>query len=79
MNELSDKNNRLRNLIVTDRRENPIKIEKFLKAEIIKVLQNFFDIATDDVSLSIIISKEGIYDIQINALSKNFLNANVFA
>lgn len=79
MNDLLSGDNRLRNLIVSDRRENPIKIEKFLKAEIIKVLQNFFDVSSDDISLSIIISKEGIYDIQINALSKNFLNANVFA
>lgn len=78
MNEL-DASSRLKNLISIDRAENPYKIEKLLKSEIVNVLRNYFEINIEDVNLSIIITKEGNYDIQFNILSKHFLKTNIFA
>lgn len=78
MNELI-KMDRLKNIISSDRQENPLKIEKLLKAEILNLLKNYFDISQDDLSLSILINKDGRYDIQINFVSNKCIIANVFA
>ncbi len=78
MNELI-KMDRLKNIISSDRQENPLKIEKLLKAEMLNLLRNYFDISQDDLSLSILINKDGKYDIQINFLSNKCIIANVFA
>lgn len=78
MNELI-KMDRLKNIISSDRQENPLKIEKLLKAEMLNLLKNYFDISQDDLSLSILINKDGRYDIQINFVSNKCIIANVFA
>lgn len=78
MNELV-KTERLRSIINSDRKENPYKIEKVLKAEIINLLKNYFEINSDDFTFSLIINKNGDYDVQINFLSKRCITANVFA
>lgn len=79
MRNLVNIDGRLKNIIASDRKENPCKIEKLLKAEIINVIRNYFEVSADDVNLSILINKNGEYDIQLNVLSKNFLIANTFA
>ena len=71
--------NRLKNIIISDRKENPSKIEKVLKSEIINVLKNYFEISSEDVNLNILINKDGLYDIQINFVSRAIKIANVFA
>lgn len=75
MNNLTLNEERLKNLIATDRNENPNKILKLLKSEVLNVLRNYFDINFDDLDISIIINKKGEYDLQINAISKKFLIA----
>ncbi len=77
MNNLTLNEERLKNLIATDRSENPNKILKLLKSEVLNVLRNYFDINFDDLDISIIINKKGEYDLQINAISKKFLIANI--
>lgn len=71
--------NRLKNIIISDKKENPSKIEKVLKSEIINVLKNYFEITSEDVNLNILINKDGLYDIQINFVSRSIKIANVFA
>lgn len=71
--------NRLKNIIISDKKENPSKIEKVLKSEIINVLKNYFEISSEDVNLNILINKDGLYDIQINFVSRAIKIANVFA
>lgn len=77
MNNLALNEERLKNLIVLDRSENPNKILKLLKSEVLNVLRNYFDINFDDLGISIIINKKGEYDLQINAISKKFLIADI--
>ena len=71
--------NRLKNIIISDKKENPSKIEKVLKSEIINVLKNYFEITSEDVNLNILINKDGLYDIQINFISRAMKIVNVFA
>lgn len=77
MNNLTLNEERLKNLIAIDRSENPNKILKLLKSEVLNVLRNYFDINFDDLDISIIINKKGEYDLQINAISKKFLIAGI--
>ena len=79
MRDLVNDNSRLKNLIASDRKENPVKIEKLLKSELVNVMRNYFEISMDDVDLSILINKDGWYDIQINVLSQTLSIANTFA
>ena len=79
MRDLVNDNSRLKNLIVSDRKENPVKIEKLLKSELVNVMRNYFEISMDDVDLSILINKDGWYDIQLNVLSQTLSIANTFA
>ena len=78
MRDLANLENRLKNIIVADKKENPGKIERLLKSEIMNVLKNYFDITSEDVSLSILINDDGKYDLQINAISSFLKIAHTF-
>ncbi len=78
MRDLANLENRLKNIIVADKKENPDKIERLLKSEIINVLKNYFEITSEDVSLSILINDDGKYDLQINAISGFLKIAHTF-
>lgn len=78
MRDLANLENRLKNIIVADKKENPEKIERLLKSEIMNVLKNYFDITSEDMSLSILINDDGKYDLQINAISSFLKIAHTF-
>ena len=78
MNKLVVCEDRLKNILVSDKRENPIRIERVLKAELIGVIRNYFEITSDDVALDIIVRNDGKYDIQLNAVSRAIRIANSF-
>ena len=78
MRDLAILENRLKNIIVAKKKENPEKIERLLKSEIMNVLKNYFDITSEDVSLSILINDDGKYDLQINAISSFLKIAHTF-
>ncbi len=79
MKNLQIVENRLKNMIVSDKKENPMRIAKVLKSEIVNVLKNYFEITCEDVNLDILIDENGKYDIQINVLSRAIKIANTFA
>jgi len=78
MNSLIKCENRLKNIIVSDKRENPCRIEKILKSELMNIVKNYFEITSDDVDLSILIRDDGRYSIQMNVLSRAIKFANSF-
>ena len=78
MNNIVVCENRLKNIIVADKQENPIKIKKVVRAEIIQVLRNYFDISMDDVDFDIVITDDGFYNITIDVVSRNMKFANSF-
>lgn len=56
-------------MIITDKSETPQKINKIIKAEILYLLKNYFEITADDLDLNIDVNENGKYSIQINAVS----------
>ena len=70
--------NRLKNMLVSDKRENPERIKRVLKSELLNVLKNYFEIACEDLILDIIIREDGKYDIQMNVISRAIKFANTF-
>jgi septum formation topological specificity factor MinE len=78
MNNIVVCENRLKNIIVADKQENPIKIKKVVRAEIIQVLRNYFDVSMDDVDFDIVITDDGFYNIIIDVVSRNMKFANSF-
>lgn len=75
MNEICD--SRLKSVIIADKKDNPKKIEKVLKSEVLNIIKNYFDVTSESIELSILINKDGMYDIQINALSRSIKIASV--
>lgn len=69
---------RLKNVIVSDKKENPMRIERVLKAELAHVIKNYFDVSNDDIDLSILIREDGRYDLQLNVISRAIRIANSF-
>ena len=78
MSNLKPYENRLRSLIISDKRENHNRIERVLKAELVNVIRNYFDVCMDDIDLSILIRDDGCYDMQLNAVSRSIKFANSF-
>jgi len=78
MNNIVVCENRLKNLLVSDKRENPIRIERVLKSELLNVLKNYFEVACEDLILDILVREDGKYDIQMNAVSRAIKIANTF-
>jgi len=78
MNNLNICENRLKNIVVSDKRENPIRIERVLRAELMNVIRNYFEVSSDDLDLSILIREDGRYDLQLNVISRTIKFANSF-
>ena len=78
MNNIAVCENRLKNIIISDKRENPVKIERVLKSELLNVLKNYFELTSEDIDLSIMIRDDGKYGILLNAISRHIRIANSF-
>lgn len=78
MREIVGLENRLKNMIALDKKEEPEKIIKVLKAEVVNLLKNYFEITSEDVETSILVNSDGKYDLQINAISNKIKIANTF-
>ena len=70
--------NRLKNILVSDKRENPVRIERVLKSELLNVIKNYFEVACEDLMLDILVREDGKYDIQMNVVSRAIKIANTF-
>lgn len=59
--------NRIRQMLNKDRKENPNKMVSLLKGEIFYILRNYMDIKLDDIVVDIGVDNDGKYIININA------------
>lgn len=66
-NELMVCNERLRNVLKSDKRDNPNKILNVLKSDILYVLKNYMEITSDDLDVNINVTSAGTYSITILA------------
>lgn len=76
MNQLSVVNDRLKNMLINDKKDNPNKIVGLLKSEIFYVLKNYMDIDQDDIYFDIGIDNDGSYQLSFNAEVKRIYIAN---
>lgn len=67
---------RIDNLIKVDKKENPEKIIKLLKSEIVYVFKNYMDINMDDVRLDMGIDNNGKYLINFSCEVSRIFVAN---
>ncbi len=67
---------RLKNVLALDKRENPNKISAVLKSELLNVLRNYMDIRPDDVDFAICVNAKGNYTLQLTADVKRLKVAN---
>lgn len=58
--------NRLRQVLINDRKDNPGKIIGLIKSELFFVLRNYMDVKIDDLQLDIGIDNNGKYLINFN-------------
>ena len=68
--------NRIKQMLVKDKKINPEKIVKLLKSEIFFSLRNYMEIKVDDINLDIGIDNDGKYIISLNATSNRLYLTN---
>lgn len=66
-NELVLCNERLKNVLKSDKRDNPNKILNVLKSDILYVLKNYMEINSDNLDVSICVNSMGTYSLTILA------------
>ncbi len=69
---------RLKNMVIIDKKENPQRIERLLKSELLYVLKNYFDISYEDLDVSLGVTEEGEYALSVSLLSKVIKIAKCF-
>ena len=70
MREVCTCEDRLKSMMVLDKSETPQKINKVLKAEILYLLNNYFDLTADDLDLNMALDENGNYCLNINAKAR---------
>ncbi|MBQ7351699.1 MAG: hypothetical protein IJW59_02385 [Clostridia bacterium] len=78
MNIVSCKD-RLSKMSIMDKKEVPQRVNKILKAELLYVLKNFFDISSEDICLEISVDKNRRYVLDVHMTSKNIKSIRSFA
>lgn len=69
---------RLKNMVIIDKKENPQRIERLLKSELLYVLKNYFDISYEDLDVSLGVTEGGEYALSVSLLSKVIKIAKCF-
>ncbi|MBE5736527.1 MAG: hypothetical protein E7356_04175 [Clostridiales bacterium] len=61
MKELVKCENRLKNIMLMDKQEVPQRIVRVVKAELLYVLKNYFDVSSENMSVDISLNATGQY------------------
>ena len=69
---------RLKNMLVIDKKENPQRIERLVKAEVYHILKNFFDIKSEDFDINIEVNADGQYVCNMSCVSSTIKIARCF-
>ena len=75
-NELTVCNERLRSVLINDKKDNPSKIINVLKSDILFVLKNYMDISSDNLEVGINMDSLGKYNITILATVQRLKTLN---
>lgn len=59
--------NRLKQVLFNDKKENPQKVLNIIKSEILYVLKNYMEIKAEDMDININLDEFGTYSLEISA------------
>lgn len=59
---------RLKNVLVQDKEQNPVKIMGILKNDITKLLSNYMEVDGDDIDVNLLVNNNGSYDLVIKSV-----------
>jgi septum formation topological specificity factor MinE len=62
---------RLKNILITDKKQNPQKIENIVKSEVYYIIKNYFELSIDDFNVNIDVDHNNKYVVNINFESNN--------
>ena len=79
MRDISSCEDRLRSMMICDKSNSSQKINKVLKAEILYLLSNYFDISADNLDLDLGLDNNGEYILSITAKSRFLKVAQVIS
>ena len=69
-------NDRLKAVLVQDKKDNPMKIVNVLKSEILCVLKDYMDLSAEEMVFDIGIDNDGKYVLTLNAKISHLYVAN---
>ena len=70
--------NRLRDMLIVDKRENPSKIERLLKAEMFYLLRNYFEFNAEDLTIEIAVNETGKFEFDISGIATSIKKIHTF-
>ena len=70
--------NRIKSMMINDKKENPNKIVGLLKSEIFYILKNYMDVKLEDIVLDICIDNNGKYVVSFNVEASRMYLVNHF-
>lgn len=76
MGQIAVVDDRIKQMLINDKKENPNKVVGLLKSEIFYVLKNYMDIRIEDIYFDIGIDNNGKYQITLNAEVARLFVAN---
>ena len=78
MRELVSCEDRLKSMIISDKQENPEKINRLIKSELLYLLKNYFDICSEDMLVNITIGDNGRFLLDIKVEARDMIIPKMF-
>lgn len=60
---------RLKEMIIIDKKENPQRIERLIKSELLYVLKNYFEVTYDGLDVDLYVDDNGKYNLEVRLKS----------
>ncbi len=60
---------RLRGMLACDKGSNPERMERVIKSEMLYVMRNYFEVAYEDMEVSIGVREDGKYEVNMTLVS----------
>ena len=78
MRNITNCENRLREMLIADKRENPSKIERLLKSELYYLLRNYFEFNSEDFTIEIAVNEFGKFEFNISGVAASLKKIHTF-
>lgn len=78
MNSIRCYEDRLKKVIYIDKKENPQKLLRVIKSEMLYVLKNYMDICAEDLDVNIFVNDNGLYEFNIVGVCRHIKTFRTF-